>query len=89
MKAEAGGEEDESAERGLRASVPPESADGEREFTTEEFTTKDTAAAVVAMYTFNFGGGGRDARQDPVQAAELCAGLEGGEEGGSPRRLKG
>ena len=62
-----------------------------KEFTTEEFTAKDTAAA-VAMYTFDFGeGGGRDARQEPVQAAELCAGLEGEEEGESKKteRIKG
>ena len=47
-----------------------------KEFTTEEFTAKD-AAAVAAMYTFDFDGGGRDVRQELVQAAELCAGLEG------------
>ena len=38
------------------------------------------------------GGGGRDVRQEPVQAAELCAGLEGGEgEGESKKdeRIKG
>ena len=27
------------------------------EFTTKEFTAKDAAAAVAAMYTFDFGGG--------------------------------
>ena len=54
-----------------------------KEFITEEFTVKDPAAAVTAMYTFNFDGGGRDVRQELVQAAELCAGLEegGGEKG--------
>ena len=54
MKAGAGGGggvrkervESECASRELRG----------REFTTKEFTAKDTAAAVVAMYTFDFGG---------------------------------
>ena len=61
-----------------------------REFTTKEFTAKD-AAAVVAMYTLNFWEGGRrDVRQEPVQAAELCAGLEEGEgESKKDERRKG
>ena len=55
-----------------------------------EFTAKDAAA--VAMHTFNFGGGGRDARQEPIQAAGLCTGLEEeGEEGEYKKdeRIKG
>ena len=55
----------------------------------KEFTAKDTAA--VAMHTFDFGRE-RDARQEPVQAAELCAGLEEEEEEGESKkdeRMKG
>ena len=54
-----------------------------------EFTAKDTAAA-AAMYTFDFGGGRKEARQEPVQAAELCPGLEEGEgESKKDERIKG
>ena len=64
-----------------------------REFIAKEFTAKDTAAAAAAMYTFDFGGGGgKDVRQEPVQAAGLCAGLEGEEEEGDSKkaeRIKG
>ena len=74
------GVESECASRVLRG----------RGFTTEEFTAKD-AAAVVAIYTFDFGGGGRDVRQEPAQAAELCVGLEEGGGGGvqEGRKAKG
>ena len=60
-----------------------------RKFTTEEFTTKDTAA-VVAMYTFDFGGE-EEGMYDKNPYRLLNSGLDSKKEKkeGSPRRTKG
>ena len=60
----------------------------EREFTTEEFTAKDAAAA-VAMYTFYFGGE-EEGMHDKNPYRLLDPALDSKKEKkGSPRRTKG
>ena len=61
-----------------------------KEFTTEEFTAKDTAAA-VAMYTFDFGGEEEEGMHDKNLYRLLDSALDSKEKKkkGSPRRTKG
>ena len=59
-----------------------------REFITEEFTAKDTAAAAVVMYTLDFGGR-KDGMHDKNPYRLLNSALDSKKKKGSPRRTKG
>ena len=66
--------------------MPPESVEGER-----SSPRRSSQRRTLLPCTRSTLLGGRDARQEPVQAAELCTGLEG-EEGGESKkaeRIKG